>query len=240
VEADLSWQSIVGRLLLAALLGGVMGLEREADGHDAGLRTHMLLALGSALFAVASVGAFDHFQSPRNETNFTVDVTRMAAYVAPGVGFIGAGVIVKNARGRRHAGLVRGLTTAASLWTAAAIGVASGLGFWIGAVTTATVALFALVVMRPIAERLRPEPHGGPPLELEVHVDDRFPLDAAALVSTVRTMVPAGAPPEARHDGDVRSFRFRLDGLPPESVDALVASLSEQPGVRLVCVHESS
>jgi putative Mg2+ transporter-C (MgtC) family protein len=238
VEADLSWQSIVGRLLLAALLGGAIGFEREADGHDAGLRTHMILALGSALFAVASVGAFDPFEGTRNETNFTVDVTRMAAYVAPGVGFIGAGVIVKNVQGRRRAALVRGLTTAASLWTAAAVGVAAGLGFWIGAVATATIALFALVGMRPIAEMLHPEQRRPPQLELEIHVDDRAPLDAATLVSAVRAVAPAGPPPEAQHDGDVRSFRFPLGALPPESVDALVSALAEQPGVRLVRVRE--
>src|SRR5690606_31981185 len=119
--------------------------ERGSSGHEAGLRTHVLVSVGSALFAVASVGAFDEFIGLRADTNVNIDVTRMAAYAAPGIGFIGAGVIVKNKRSGTHP-MVMGLTTAASLWTVAAIGVAAGLGFWVGAVTAAAVGLVALVV----------------------------------------------------------------------------------------------
>jgi putative Mg2+ transporter-C (MgtC) family protein len=237
VEADLSWPAIVGRLALAALLGGALGLEREADGHDAGLRTHVLLSLGSALFSVASVGAFDEFIGRRETTNVNVDVTRVAAYVAPGVGFIGAGVIVKNARGGRHAGLVRGLTTAASLWTAAAIGVAAGLGFWVGAVTSAVIALVALVVMRPLAEKLRPDRRRTSDLEIEVRVADGEG-DAGALLSAVRAAVPHGPPPEMSREGDDRSFRFHLVTIEGPTVDALVTELAGRRGVTLVRAHE--
>jgi putative Mg2+ transporter-C (MgtC) family protein len=236
MEADLSWPVIVGRLVLAALLGGALGLEREADGHDAGLRTHVLLSLGSALFAVASVGAFDDFIGRRAQTNVNVDVTRVAAYVAPGVGFIGAGVIVKNVRGGRHAGLVRGLTTAASLWTAAAIGVAAGLGFWVGAVTSAVIALVALVAMRPVAEKLRPARRRTRTLELEVRVADG--ADAAALLSMVRATAPDGPPPEMERDGVDRAFRFRLGTIDGPAVDALVSDLAARRDITLVRAHE--
>lgn len=135
---------VVIRLVVATALGAALGLEREYDGQDAGFRTHVLLVLGSALFAVSSVAGFDAFVNDRASTNISVDITRIAAYVAPGVGFIGGGAIVKVGA---HA---RGMTTAASLWTAAAIGVAAGLGFWVGAVTTTVLALFALEGLQPL------------------------------------------------------------------------------------------
>lgn len=143
--AQLEWYDTVGRLALAAALGGALGLEREFDGNFAGLRTHLLLTLGAALFSVVSIAGFDALVTTRADTNITVDVTRIAAYIAPGVGFIGGGAILK-ANGR-----IRGLTTAASLWTAAGIGVACGVGFWVGAVTATVIALIALEVMQPLS-----------------------------------------------------------------------------------------
>ena len=142
--ADLSTAEIIGRLLLAALLGACIGAEREIDGQDAGLRTHLMLALGAALFGLISVGAWDHFYDQRADTNFQVDVTRVASYVAAGIGFIGAGTIVKQAGG------VRGLTTAASLWVVAAVGLACGVGFWIPAVVATATALFSLIALKPV------------------------------------------------------------------------------------------
>ncbi len=135
---------VVIRLAVATVLGAALELEREYDGQDAGFRTHVLLVLGSALFAVASVTGFDAFVHDRASTNVSVDVTRIAAYVAPGVGFLGGGAIVKVGV---HA---HGMTTAASLWTAAAIGVAAGLGLWVAAVATTVLALFALQALEPI------------------------------------------------------------------------------------------
>ena len=149
--ASLDTWDVAARLGAAALLGGALGFEREARGRDAGLRTHMLLSLGSALFSAASVGAFDGFIEPRADTNVAVDITRIAAYVAPGVGFIGAGVIVKRVKAGGKPN-VHGLTTAASLWAAAAVGVAVGLGFWSGAVLATVFALVALSAFRPLSE----------------------------------------------------------------------------------------
>ncbi|HSM64787.1 MAG TPA: MgtC/SapB family protein [Ilumatobacteraceae bacterium] len=138
---------VVGRLLLAALLGGIIGIERELDGQDAGFRTHLLLALGAALFGAISVGAFTEFVDG-STTNVQVDVTRVASYVAAGIGFIGGGAILKD-RGR-----ITGITTATSLWTGAAVGLAAGLGFWLGAVATAVIALAALRILKPLSKWL--------------------------------------------------------------------------------------
>lgn len=174
--STLEWYEVVLRVAVAAALGGVIGLERGATGHEAGLRTHILVAVGSGLFATASVGAFDGFVTSRSETNVNVDVTRIAAYVAPGIGFIGAGVIVKNVRDGSP--VVLGLTTAASLWGAAAIGVASGLGFWVGALATAAIAVIALAVIRPLSAALESRTSRRSPVTIVVTAEVRG--DAAA------------------------------------------------------------
>ena len=137
------------RLGAGAVFGGVIGAEREADGHDAGLRTHVLLALGSALFGLISVGAFNSFFTGRNATDVTVDPTRVASYVAAGVGFLGGGAILKGS------GRVKGLTTAASLWVVAAVGLAAGLGFWTGAAIASGIATATLVLEWPVRKLFR-------------------------------------------------------------------------------------
>jgi putative Mg2+ transporter-C (MgtC) family protein len=141
--ADLSEIEIIGRLLLAAALGAAIGAEREADGKDAGLRTHMILAIGAAVFGLVSVGAWDSFITG-DRTNVQVDVTRVASYVAAGIGFIGGGAILK------HAGGIRGLTTAASLWIAASVGLAAGVGLWAAALTATVITLLSLLALKPL------------------------------------------------------------------------------------------
>lgn len=115
----------------------------------------MLLALGAAVFGVLSVGAFASFAAVRATTDVSMDPTRIASYVAAGVGFLGGGTILKE--GDR----VRGLTTAASLWTAAAVGLASGLGFWPGALIATGIAVFTLVAERPLRAVARRRPAAG-------------------------------------------------------------------------------
>lgn len=132
------------RLGAGAAFGGVIGAEREVDGHDAGFRTHVLLALGSALFGLISVGAFNSFLTGRNATDVSFDPSRVASYVAAGVGFLGGGAILKGSE------RVRGLTTAASLWVVAAVGLAAGLGFWVGAAVASGMATATLVLERPL------------------------------------------------------------------------------------------
>src|SRR5205807_9806338 len=133
---------LVLRLLLAAALGGAVGLEREIAGHPAGLRTHISVALGAALFGVLSAYGFNHFDIPRNDSVFQVDVTRIASQIVVGVGFLGGGAILKEGV------TVRGLTTAASLWVTAAIGLAVALGsVWVALATTAAL-LVSFVLLR--------------------------------------------------------------------------------------------
>lgn len=143
-----SWRAeAVIRLLVAAGLGALIGLEREQHGRSAGLRTHLLVALGSAMAMIVSL----HFGQvyAGSDPSIRVDPARVAYGVMAGVGFLGAGAIIQYGAG------VRGLTTAASLWCSAAIGLGAGFGmFWIGLVATLIV-LFALVVL-DFAEHLIP------------------------------------------------------------------------------------
>ena len=136
----LGWDGSLLRLAMAALLGGAIGLERELDEKAAGLRTHMLVAAGSALFTIVSAYGFHDFLV-HGGTQVRLDPTRIAAQIVTGIGFLGAGVIF------RQGFTVRGLTTAASLWIVAAVGMAAGAGFWQGAVIATGG---ALVTLRPL------------------------------------------------------------------------------------------
>lgn len=124
------WEFIL-RLLAATAMGAAIGLEREYHAKEAGLRTHLLVALGSCLFMILSVYGFD-FMLGREHVSF--DPSRIAAQVVTGIGFIGAGTIIFQKQ------VVRGLTTAAGLWVTAAIGLACGNGmYWVALITTAIV-----------------------------------------------------------------------------------------------------
>jgi putative Mg2+ transporter-C (MgtC) family protein len=173
----LEWWEVMLRISGAALLGGTIGIEREVDGQDAGFRTHLLLAVGAALFGAISVGAFDDFVVERARTNVNVDVTRIASYVAAGIGFLGGGAIVKSG------GSVKGMTTASSLWTAAAVGLAAGVGFWVGAFATTVAALFALSLLKPVSNLFRRRFVGKDTVVITLDGGG----DVAAVVDDVRT-----------------------------------------------------
>src|SRR5215213_11580622 len=143
--ANLSELEVLGRLGVALAAGGALGFEREMRGHEAGFRTQALLALGAGIFGAMSVGAFGDFVTVRAATNIQVDVTRIASYVAAGIGFIAGGTIVKDSN------RVKGMTTAASLWVCAAVGLAAGLGFFVAAIAGTAMALVMLLLDRPIA-----------------------------------------------------------------------------------------
>lgn len=140
-----NWDAI-GRLTIAAGLGAAVGIERELREREAGIRTHLLVSLGACLFTIVGAYGFHNFSG--------VDPTRIAAQVVTGIGFLGAGAIIREGIS------VRGLTTAASLWIVAAIGMAAGAGYYWPAVAGTALTVFALWPLRALAyrtiERLRP------------------------------------------------------------------------------------
>lgn len=135
-------KEILIRLFLAAFLGALIGLERERKDWSAGTRTHMLVSVGACLFMIVSAFGFSDILGTKN---VELDPSRVAAQVVSGIGFIGAGAILFLKQGT-----VRGLTTAAGLWTVAAIGLATGGGMYIAAVATTVIALLILWALQPI------------------------------------------------------------------------------------------
>jgi putative Mg2+ transporter-C (MgtC) family protein len=139
-EVRVSDGELILRLGMAVVLCALIGLERSARDEVAGLRTHTLVGLGAALFTLVSAYGFNDYFG----TGETPDPTRIAAQVVSGIGFLGAGAIIRQGLN------VRGVTTASSLWIVAAIGMASGAGFYLGAVVTTALVLVVLVAMRPL------------------------------------------------------------------------------------------
>jgi putative Mg2+ transporter-C (MgtC) family protein len=149
---DLAWWEILARLAAAAALGSAIGIERELREREAGFRTHMLVSVGAALFTLVSAYAWGDFTFSA-KSGVTFDPTRIAAQIVTGIGFIGAGAII------RHGLSVRGLTTAATLWIVAAIGMACGAGFYWAAVMATAIALVGLGPLRFVSRRVLDRPN---------------------------------------------------------------------------------
>ena len=153
VETELN---LALRLTIGLVLGAIIGFERELHRQPAGFRTHSLVALGAALFTVVSAFGF---------SGSNVDPTRIAAQIVSGIGFIGAGTILQ------YRGHIRGLTTAASLWSVAAIGTAAGAGLFVVATTGTVLILVILSLLDQVEEitrrrfRVEPSPYPSPPDE---------------------------------------------------------------------------
>ncbi|MBU1999083.1 MAG: MgtC/SapB family protein [Candidatus Omnitrophota bacterium] len=135
----LSDKQIIIRLTLSIVLSGLIGLERQIHRRTAGLRTHILVSLGSCLIMLTSMYVFDIYKDIAS-----LDPSRIAAGVITGIGFLGAGTIMREKDG------IRGLTTAASLWVVAGIGLATGSGFYNAAVYTSILTLAVLLVLRKV------------------------------------------------------------------------------------------
>jgi putative Mg2+ transporter-C (MgtC) family protein len=209
------WE-LLFRLGLAAVLGGALGVERELRDHEAGFRTHTLVALGSAIFTVVSAYGFEDFLNS-GQAVVRADPTRIAAQIVTGIGFLGAGAIIRDGMN------VRGLTTAANLWAVAAVGVCCGAGYYIAAAVGAAIALFALYPLRVAADltidRWR---RSGSRVILDVE-----PGGLSNVLEAISQQNRRIYRFEVQHEGERRRVIFDLD-----RVDAhFVAELSEVRGV---------
>jgi putative Mg2+ transporter-C (MgtC) family protein len=219
---DITWVDILLRVGLAAVLGGAIGFERELREREAGLRTHMLVAVGAALFTMVSAYAWTDWQFSARE-GLTFDPTRIAAQVVTGVGFLGAGAIIRQGLS------IRGLTTAATLWVVAAIGMATGAGYYTAAVITTLLVLFSLWPLRIVAyrvsERFRPE---------EGRLAVELPAGASA-VSVLEAVESAGATVhslEFEEEGDRRRVDLRVEMESGRSAAALIDALTRAHAVK--------
>ena len=218
---SLSWEEAVLRLALAAALGAAIGLEREIREREAGLRTHLLVSLGSALFTIVSAYGFHAFLAS-GQSVVRADPSRIAAQIVTGIGFLGAGAIIRQGLS------IRGLTTAATLWVVAAIGLTAGAGYYSAAAITTLLVIVSLWPLRILTHR----------------VMSRFRAETDRLVA----QLPAGESPapliqelesqgaqlralEIGHEADRRTVLLDVT-LPPRSdAPAIVAKLSELENV---------
>lgn len=146
---DLDYLEVIGRLLASILFGSAIGYERELKGHDAGLRTHILVCVGATLFSLVQIQATYitiklALENPDLMQILNTDLTRVPAQIVSGIGFLGAGTIIVTKRS------VTGLTTAASIWATASLGIAVGMGDYFIAFSGCIIILLVLVVIRKI------------------------------------------------------------------------------------------
>ena len=212
------------RLALAAVFGAAVGLEREIHGHPAGMRTHLLVSLGSALFTVLSIHGFGASTSEQ-----PIDPSRVAAQIVSGIGFLGAGAIIKDGFS------VRGLTTAASLWAVAAVGMASGSGDHVLALIATAIIIFSLWPLNRIAERV----HGVGEQVTRVSLTlDR--LDALATVTqqlTQHRLEIVGLQTERVRKGQY-NVEIDVRSRPGANVGSAIESIAKIEGVELAGTAE--
>lgn len=140
LEENITWYGVISRLIIAAIFGGIIGLERQNNNQSAGFRTHIILTVASALAMLTNQFIFERFGN--------ADISRIAAGVVSGVGFLGAGTIIITSRNR-----IKGLTTAAGLWACSCLGVALGAGFYTAAICGLAIYIFALL-LQPIERKI--------------------------------------------------------------------------------------
>jgi putative Mg2+ transporter-C (MgtC) family protein len=218
MTADLSLQALmIVRLVVAAVLGAAIGYERERHGHQAGMRTYALLSLGAALFTVLSIDGFTGHGA-------SVDPSRLAAQVVSGVGFLCAGAIF------REGFTIRGLTTAAALWAAAAVGMAAAAGAELIAFAATAIALFFLWPANRIGSMVGPRSHRA--FRFSIDCDDEQGLERAIEVISVEN----GSTSELKssYESDQLNATMIVT-LPRESDPALlVGRIGKQKRVRTV------
>ena len=214
---------LAGRLALAVALGGAVGLEREVSDQPAGLRTHISVALGAALFGVISTVGFNTFVTTREASDYQIDVTRVASQVVVGIGFLGAGAIVKE-------GLtIRGLTTAASLWVTAAIGLAVGIGGYVMASLTTLALIVSLVGLRAPRRVIRNRIGRVSATVVVRLAPGSDPSAVMAAVSATSGLDVRNVALRHREDGDV--ILAQVKTTVPREVTELVAPLIARPEV---------
>lgn len=140
---ELNTITIVTRIVLAILIGGIVGVEREIDSKVAGLRTHMLVSLGSAVVMITNQYMYEFFPDAN------VDIARLGAQVISGIGFLGAGTILVTSNNQ-----VSGLTTAAGLWTTAILGLSAGIGFYKLSIIGTLSVMFVTIFLKPFKQKL--------------------------------------------------------------------------------------
>ena len=205
---------MAGRMLLTLLFCGIVGLERSTHERASGFRTHILVGLGACMMTLA--GGYG-FRELSGSAAHGADPMRVASYVVSGIGFLGAGAIL------RHGTTIRGMTTAASLWSAAGIGITEGAGLPLLAATAAGLILFTLVPLKNWEARLRPGQDAG---DLAIHLRDDREAVGKALVVLTRMGISVKGTTIFQGAGETAVLRVDLArALRPDEVTPLVQRL---------------
>lgn len=226
----LSLTDTVLRLGLATLLGALVGLERERLERAAGIRTHAIVALGAALMMIVSMYGFSDVLGA--EQGVRLDVSRVAAQVVSGIGFLGAGVIIFRKS------VVRGLTTAASVWAVAGLGLACGGGLFAAAGVTTTFLLALQMVLRPIEQRVFSH-HRDHRLELRVQRDAGSLAGIEAAISQAGVSIESLRVRPASSGGEDR-VEIALGPVAESRAAHLLEQLRTMEGTRLVAYDMGS
>lgn len=216
----LNWSEIILRLLLACVFGALIGLERERKDWTAGLRTHMMVCVGSCL--IMMVSAFG-FSDVLGSEHITLDPSRIAAQVVSGIGFIGAGTILFMKQGT-----IRGLTTASGLWTVAAIGLATGGGMYFAAGATTVIAFIILWALQPL-ERMYSRRFRKKTLRIVTTADTGSTGLIKDLLGNDRLKMQAFTF-EKRDDEMI--FQVKFDQIETVWMDDLISRLKKEPSVK--------
>jgi putative Mg2+ transporter-C (MgtC) family protein len=188
IDNLLQFKEIIIKLIVATILGSFIGLERDKKGRAAGLRTHILVSLGSALFMIISTEIYEIYKT-QTDSLLRIDPARIAAQIITGIGFIGAGAIIRSRFD------IRGLTTASSIWTCAGIGMAVGIGYYIPAFIATFIALFTLIFLNKLELFYFKDAY--------VQIDILF-YDENKLIEKVENFIK-------QSDIDLRLFTFKKD-----------------------------
>ena len=222
MNADLILQlDLAARLVVAAALGAAVGAEREIHGHPAGIRTHMLVALGAALFTVLSIHGF----VADGKAVGSIDPTRIAAQIVSGIGFLGAGAILKDGV------VIRGLTTAASLWATSAVGMAAGAGEYVVAIVGGVIILTSLWPINALAERL----HGTNLPELQLRLSLQR-VEAVGEISAVlaEARIDMASLQTQRLGKDSYRADLSIRGRSNTAIAAALEAIAKVPGVDII------
>jgi putative Mg2+ transporter-C (MgtC) family protein len=222
VIPEVEWWDVLVRLLVAAGLTGAIGLERELRDRAAGLRTHMLVGIGAALFTIVSAYAWGDFRFS-TASGVVFDPTRIAAQIVTGIGFLGAGAIIRQGLS------VRGLTTAASLWIVAAIGMAAGAGYYSAALIATGIVLVGLGPFRWLegGATLARFRRAGRQLEIDITREHSI-AEPLAVIDERRVRVSRVQFSDER---DRRRLRVELDVPLGPAEERLVEDLASLDGV---------
>ncbi|MFZ0610986.1 MAG: MgtC/SapB family protein [Desulfobacterales bacterium] len=213
------------RLLLASLLSGLVGIEREVHGRGAGFRTHLLVGLATCLMMIISEYFYTKYGGLSGQGVVRLDPARVAAQIITGIGFLGAGVIIKSGE------VVRGLTTAACLWLVAGIGMAVGIGLYLPALIVTAIAMFNLVFLKQIERLVKKDRFYN--LEIDSQGVDNIREDLMRIFSEKKFHV-VDVSVEKDTDGGISRYQYVVSTKRRWDPDAVIGDLVKMPGIQRV------